>query len=141
MDNIKKDKKILNNFGGILKNNLQNILDDQDEENTIKIGDSHYVTIDEMSAYVESYVEGFSVLSINMQSIGAPGKFDSFKCILSDLESKGIKLSAVCIQESWIDQPSDNDTENDLLRLFELPGYYLTPPLYATCSSHGGLLT
>ena len=51
MDN--NDKTILNNFGGILKNNLQNIMGDQEDENTIKIGDSHYVAADEMPAYVQ----------------------------------------------------------------------------------------
>ena len=139
MDN--NDKTILNNFGGILKNNLQNIMGDQEDENTIKIGDSHYVAADEMPAYVQPYEGGFSVLSINMQSISAPGKFDTFKCILSDLESKNVIISAICIQESWICKPQNSDTDNDILKLFDIPGYNMTPPLYATCSSHGGLLT
>ena len=140
MANIKNDKKILNNFGGIFKNNLSNVMGENDDENTIVISDSHYVTVDEMPKYVQSYVEGFSVLSINMQSIGSDGKLDTFKCILSDLESKGVKFSAICIQESWITKPKDNAKENDLLKMFDIPGYYMTP-LYATCSSHGGLLT
>ena len=140
MDNLAKDKEILNNFGGILKNNLINVLDDQDDENSIKISDSHYVTLDEMPSYTQSYVKGFSVMSINIQSIGSDGKFDSLKCILSDLESKGIIFSAICIQESWVCKPRGNDKENDILKLFELPGYSMTP-LYATCSTHGGLIT
>ena len=58
-----------------------------------------------------------------------------------DLDSKDINISAICIQESWISKPEDYDAGNDFLKLFEIPGYYMTPPLYATCSSHGGLLT
>ena len=94
MDNLTKDENILNNFGGMNKNNLSHIIDDNEDENTIKIGDSHYVTADELPAYVDSYADGFSVLSINMQSIGADGKFDVFKCILRDLES-------FCVLMKW----------------------------------------
>jgi len=88
MDNTTSDKNILANFGGPTKNDLSNIIDDKEDENSINIGESHYVALDEMPAYVQSYAEGFSVLSINMQSIGADGKFDQFKCILNHLESK-----------------------------------------------------
>ena len=78
MDNKTNDKTILSNFGGLTKNNLSNIMDDKEDETSINIGESHYVAIDEMPAYVQSYAEGFSVLSINMQSIGVDGKFDLF---------------------------------------------------------------
>ena len=140
MENVENDKTILNNFGGILKNNLINVMDNQDDENSIQISDSHFVKIDEMPEYIESFVDGFSVLSINIQSIGSDGKFEILKCILNELQYKGIIFSAICIQESWIKKPRGNNPNNEILNLFEIPGYEMFP-LYATCSSHGGLIT
>ena len=133
-DPLVTSDNILNSYGGRVMNDLNEIIlgnDQQNYETDISIS-SQYVTLSQLPAAVQEYSNGFSVLSLNCQSINA--KFDVIKTILEELRNSKFEFSAICLQESWL---SGNPPDTSL---FHLPGYQ-TFALGATCSSHGGLLT
>ena len=71
----------------------------------------------------------FSVFSINAQSLYA--KFDQILAVITDLENNGFRFSALCVQETWLDEHSDTS-------LLQIPGYSLIN-CGRVCSAHGGL--
>ena len=72
----------------------------------------------------------FTVLSLNIQSINA--KFNNLVALVDIINNKYSKISAICLQESWIG-------ENDDMSTFQIPNYHcISQPKF--CSSHAGLL-
>ena len=72
----------------------------------------------------------FSVITLNIQSLKA--KFDNLVALLDILNSDKIKIDALCLQETWIDNNCDLST-------FQIPNYYCISQS-RFCSSHGGLI-
>ena len=72
----------------------------------------------------------FSILDLNIQSLSS--KFDAFTAFLSLLDEKGIRFSAICLQETWLSDKHETS-------IFNLPGYRL---IHAgkSCSDCGGLM-
>ena len=124
---------VLKHYGGKGRNDLNELLfssDQQSYENDMSTC-SPYLMLSQVPSVVKKYANGFSVLSLNCQSINA--KFDFVKLLLAEMTNNNFKFSAICLQESWL---SGNPPDTSL---FHLPGYQ-TFALGATCSSHGGLL-
>ena len=71
----------------------------------------------------------FSILSLNCQSLNA--KIDHIKAKLELFRLNNVIFSAICLQETWLDQNSDTC-------LLELEGYTLISQS-KLCSQHGGL--
>ena len=46
-------------------------------------------------------------MSLNAQSLNA--KFDNLQTLIETLQEQNIKLHAICIQESWLDDNSNLD--------------------------------
>ena len=128
MDN--ENENILRNIGGVSENNLKDklICSDDSDMNINSIEHSPYIDTDSLAMKLTSYKNGFSVLSLNAQSLAA--KFDSISILISDLLANGYEFSVICIQETWISKEKDTS-------LFCLPNYYFehTP---ARTSLHGG---
>ena len=124
---------ILKNFGGINRNNLNELLQNpEDLDNAISIvSESPYIDPNNVTDYLKSFTEHFSVLGINIQCLNA--KFDKLKSLIDELAINNVVFSAICLQETWI------EGDNPDVSLFELDNY-TSIPLKATCSSHGGLL-
>ena len=89
--------EILSNFGGILANDLNSILQVDDDNDGI-------ISTFTRSAYIDIYQDSpldlpqkktFNILSINIQSINA--KFDSLLLYLSILEDKKLSFDAINI--------------------------------------------
>ena len=121
---------ILMNIGGVSENNLKDKLtfSDDSDININSIEHSPYTDTDSLAMKLTRFKNGFSVLSLNAQSLAA--KFDSIAILISDLLSHGYEFSAICIQETWICKDKD-------ISLFCLPNYNFehTP---ARTSLHGG---
>lgn len=91
---------------------------------------SPYWNVNEAANLLKSTPDAFSVFSLNSQSIRA--KISLLKIFLHELESVDCSFSAICIQESWIDDNSDLSSIN-------LENYKLINQPYRV-SSHAGLI-
>ena len=104
----------------------------EDLDSAISIAsDSPYVDRENLINYLKSHTQNFTVLDLYIQSINS--KFDEFKLLLDDLAKDGFMFSAICLQETWLDKDVSD------FSLFEIENY-VSIPLTATCSSHGGLM-
>ena len=129
--NPKLDDDILKQYGGRLKNDLISILStEEDSEDEIKMfKNSHYYDWDGLLDILITRQGAFTTLSLNSQSIRA--KFDKILCLVNFLQSKRCHLSAICTQETWLNDDDD-------VSLLQIPGYNLiTQGKYV--SEHGGL--
>ena len=70
----------------------------------------------------------FSIISLNCQSLTE--KADSLKVLIVNINAR-CKLSAICLQETWLSSESDTS-------LFELRGYNFVS-VGQFCSAHSGL--
>ena len=83
-----------------------------------------------MAVQLKEYRSYFSVLSLNCQSIHS--KFDSLQILVEDLKQHDCVISAICLQETWLDDDSE-------LSYYNIPGYTcVSQGKY--CSAHGGLV-
>ena len=90
---------ILKNFGGVSRNNLNELLQNpEDLDNAISIvSESPYVDPNNVTDYLKSFTEHFSVLGINIQCLNA--KFDKLKSLIDELAITNVVFSAICLQE------------------------------------------
>ena len=81
------------------KNNLIDVLRtlDDDPQNEMKIfADSPYLSMNDIDHTLSKYKNRFSILSLNIQSIGS--KFDSLlSLLLSILNEKDFYFNAICL--------------------------------------------
>ena len=71
----------------------------------------------------------FSLVSLNCQSLNA--KYDEIKIFIENLRESSCKLSAFCLQETWLSDDSDAS-------LFQLDDYNFISK-GKSCSAHGGV--
>ena len=84
MDNT---EEILSNFGGVITNDLNNVLqNDEDDETPTAFSRSLYIDLNQKNPLDLPQRKTFNVLSINIQSINA--KFNNLLLYLSILEEK-----------------------------------------------------
>jgi len=124
-------ERILQNFGGMNNNNLINIIDNADtdnsEPNVVKM--SYYYDPSTMKNAVSAMKDKFSILSLNIQSLNA--KFNNLIIFLKQLESMDFHFSCVCLQETWL-------SDNIDLSTYQITNYNLISQS-KICSGHGGL--
>ena len=129
---------ILSNFGVINCNNLLNIVQDVITDvdlDTFSINPSPYYTYESFVQMVHVHSAQhsqhlFPILSLNCQSLNA--KFDQIQIFIDYLKTHGFCFSAICLQETWMDNDSD-------LSLFQIPGYTCISN-GRSCTQHGGLI-
>lgn len=120
-------------MGGVDSNSLINILETDDEENSISnqiIRHSPYYDIGELNLLAAKSKNAFSILSTNIQSINA--KFDELKIFIENLKTFDFQFSAICLQESWLGEGAD-------ISQIQLEGYQCIPQ-GKSCSTKGGLI-
>ena len=131
MDNDLQEN-ILKHIGGTAQNNLnhilQNFVDSSDEIRTFY--ESPYIEITDLEKHLFPVKDQFSILSINIQSLNA--KFDSLVLMLSLLKERGLAFTAICLQETWLE-------EKQATHFFNISGYNIISR-GKTCGSKGGLL-
>ena len=124
------DDGILSNFGGLIDNNLINILGNPEADDLTLFTNSPYVDTVDLTDVLSTSKGKITVFSLNVQSINS--KFKYLYPLLIDLCNKDIGFSAICLQESWLSDDSD-------LSQINMPNYNLIHK-GKTCSGHGGLL-
>ena len=136
MDNSDPDLEDLGQFGGLDKNNLAGILNDDDDnqENPIlTIKASPYMSSPEIESILKKNSNKFNVFSINLDSIHS--KFDLYLLpALKSLADQNLFFDAICIQESHLTESAD-------LSLLKIPGYHKPISQGKTCGNKGGLVT
>ena len=125
-------KQVLSNMEGqkrlSLLNDINNGSDDYSNDIFI-LNDSPYFDIEQMMQFLKNRKNMFTILSLNVQSLNA--KFDEIKILVSKLNDHDLHFSALCFQETWLSQGSDNS-------FFEINNYQQISQ-FSSCSRHGGL--
>ena len=123
---------ILSKIGGLQKNNLNELASETDEisERNNLMSESPYYEVNDINTVINYEKHCFSILSLNIQSIRS--KFDQFSILLEYLAEKNVVFSAICIQESGLDDNFDTN-------IFEIPGYKLISQ-GKSASAKGGLI-
>ena len=127
---------IFKEYGGKIRNDLNNLLSSHNIDNDIDISSySPYTTVEQLPAYVTQIADDISVLTLNCQCISA--KFDDLFVVLNELSKKdNFHFSIINIQETWVKCGTNGDAPD--VFMYKLPGYQ-TFALGASCSSKGGL--
>lgn len=128
---------ILDNYGGLEKNCLANLMNaghsESDQNDSNKFYDllksSPYYDIDSFKTAFKP--NSFSIFSSNVESIYT--SIDHIKILVDDLATNSLKLSVMCFQECWISENSDVNS-------IQITGYncYITRQ---SCGRKGGLVT
>ena len=127
------DCTLLEYFGGIQKNSLNHILLGDDKTDDIQVDvikHSAYYDRDMLQPILKEKKNSFTILSTNIESINA--KFSELEVFVHELQQHDFEFSAICIQESWLDDNCD-------LALYQLEGYECISQ-GKSCSSKGGLI-
>ena len=127
------DDKICEHIGGLENNSLTRILatDDVDDESTANLlYHSPYLDDNSLITYLETNINCFTVLSINIASIGS--KLDDLNIFVQDLKESALYFSAICIQETWLSDDSD-------ISMLVLNGYNCISS-GKRCSTKGGVM-
>ena len=85
---------LLENFGGVVRNNL-NLFLDSENENEISIKSySPYKLMEELPHYLGSNNNDFSIMTLNCQSLNA--KIDKIRILIKYLTDNGLKFKCIC---------------------------------------------
>ena len=125
-------ENILHYRGGLSKNNLCDILKKLEhyDEMMSCCTESPYIDTTDAAKYLQRHKGKFTVLNINIQSINA--KFDSLLLFLDELAQNGFHFSAICVQETWLQQSSLSSQNFNIID-------YNSVFIPASCSFHSGL--
>ena len=124
---------ILRCFGGVEHNSLAHLIGGNQNvaDNGVfdSIKQSIYIDDEDVEEVLNIKENDFVILSLNCQSLSA--KIDSLKVLINQINNQH-KLSAICLQETWLSSESDTS-------LFEIQGYNLISA-GKYCSPHSGLM-
>ncbi len=126
--------ELLEEFGGVEVNNLLTMVKEtENEENEpMLVNPTQYIDLENIEKFTKNQKNVFTILSVNIQSINA--KYNQLTTIIKHLnEAYKFQFSAICLQESWLDETSDTSQ-------LEIPGYKIFSQGKQSCP-HGGLIT
>ena len=131
------DNDILMHFGGLKRNSLIDIINSNYNGNNaptdyepVLTQNSTYYDDAKLICTLQNSPNTFKILSLNCQSLNA--KIDQIKLKLNLFEREGVEFNAICLQETWLSNNSDNS-------LLHLEGLHMIPN-GKRISSHGGLV-
>ena len=126
---------LLQEYGGIDKHKLKNLLDAYDHEQNEPdlIQNSPYYCVDNMPHIFKSKTGNFIIMSINLD--GILGKIDELRLMIFILRNQGIHIDVICIQESHLDDTFKPDTA-----CIQIEGFDCIPQ-GKYCGQKGGLIT
>ena len=132
-----QSREILQSFGGLDRNNLNNILASEEVDTDIDLSsNSPYVTIEGLNDYSKDVKEGLSFFNLNTQSL--PAKYDKIKITTEYWQhEKSLSFTTLNFSESWLN--ADLDGRVDMSQ-YPINGYqpFAAP---AVCSKHGGVVS
>ena len=106
-------------FGGLENNSLMSVINNNAGVIASDMFDianqSSYTSVTKIDVALDVQPKDFTILSLNCQSL--PAKIDNLTVLLETIATD-FKVSAICLQETWLSNDSDTS-------LFELYGYKL----------------
>ena len=118
--------------GGLLRNNLANILHVDHGESPVTVHTKYY-TVEDLSEFLDKHRNKLTILSLNIDSLNS--KFDDLSILVNSLAKSNALINIICIQEARIGQGTD-------IEHLKLDGYsMITQPYTEKCSKKGGLVT
>ena len=124
---------VLKGYGGLDKNDLNRSLEhfwkNEDPEDIFTT--SHYFDIDTLVSELTNAKDDFTLLSLNIECLNA--KFDKLCAFLHILSEKGLKFSAIALQETWLAEDANID-------MFKIQGYHKPVHQGYICGKKGGLI-
>ena len=132
-----QSREILQNFGGLERNNLNNILKSEEVDTDIDLtSNSPYVSIESIHDYSNDVKNHLSFFNLNTQSL--PAKYDKIKVTTEYWQhDKSLSFTTLNFSETWLKAEEDGKVD---LSQYPLNGYqaFAAP---AVCSKHGGVAT
>ena len=127
---------LLENLGGVTRNDLNSILKNNNEnDDPIETYDqSDYYDIDSLVNVLQKDDQKFCTLSLNMESLHS--KFSQLNVFLESLNEQKCQIDALLLQETWL---TDKQCEENALNIYNIPGYQAVP-LGRKCGRKGGLI-
>ena len=123
-------KTLLDNGTSLLDLFAGSGLDSEEDTNEPDLFElSPYYDNESFEKFISSTSDDFIVLSLNCQSLAA--KFDQLQIYINTYNNFDYRLSAICLQETWLTADSD-------LSLFQIEGYNLISTGRSS-SAHGGV--
>ena len=133
-----QSREILQNFGGLDRNNLNNILKSDEVDTDIDLSsNSPYVSIGNIHEYSKDVKNNLSFFNLNSQSL--PAKYDKIKVTTEYWQhEKSLSFTTLNFSETWLKASEENGKVD--MSQFPLNGYqaFAAP---AVCSKHGGVVT
>ena len=96
---------ILLESGGIQNNYLHKVIDDENDNNIENIPPSSYINKNNLNAILQNNKDTFTITLLISQCASLVAKFDQLNNFLNDY---GHKITATCIQETWLSDQQDN---------------------------------
>ena len=131
--NCEEFYELLENHGGTEKNCFnsfaQQYLENDDSEPSPI---SKYYDLDALITELLPYCSEFIYITLNIESIHA--KIEKLKELIHMLDDRGITISAILLQETWLDENAD-------LAPLLIPDYHKPTHQGRVCGRKGGLLT
>ena len=130
IDYALKTSEVLLNYGGVINNNLQEDLS-QDDDNSLFFYDKNsslYYDLDGLESFLLEHKKEFCLLNLNIQCLHS--KFDEFRIILYNLKQKSHYFDCIMLQETWMSSESNYD-------IYNIEGYkIIKKDLDEKCSKH-----
>jgi hypothetical protein len=112
----------------LIDENTESIVSDENYSPTL-FNNSPYYEHNDLISFFKTKENAFSIISLNTQSLNA--KFSQLRSYVELYRNSNIDISALCLQETWLDDNSDTS-------LLQLDGYNLISK-GKKCSGHGGV--
>ena len=118
--------------GGLLRNNLANIIHVDHSESPVTVHTKYY-NVEDFSEFLDKHKTKLTILSLNIDSLNS--KFDDLCILVNTLANSNTLINIICMQEARIRQGPD-------IEHLKLYGYsMITQPYTDKCSKKGGLVT
>ena len=83
--------------GGLLRNNLANILHVDHGESPVTVHTKYY-TVEDLSEFLDKHKHKLTILSLNIDSLNS--KFDDLSILVNTLAKSNALINIICIQEA-----------------------------------------
>ena len=110
--------------GGLLRNNLANIIHVDHSESPVTVH-TKYCNVEDFSEFLDKQKTKLTILSLNIDSLNS--KFDDLCILVNTLAKSNTLINSICIQEARIRQGTD-------IEHLKLDGYsMITQPYTEKC--------
>ena len=136
MSDLNLANDLLENLGGVNRNDLNSVLktDNENDDSFETYHQSNYYDIDSLVKSLQKDDQKFHTLSLNIESLKS--KFSQLLVFLGSLLEQKCQIDAILLQETWL---TEKQCKENALKIYNIPGYHAIP-FGRKCGRKGGLL-